>query len=102
ADIWGYLTLPQLLTSTLTHSPVLCRTKFATQQIQSLYSINKSTPRQTTMASSSLIVASPAQPRRRNQQLALPTSTTPALHVTRLVEAKTRFCQFCGERHSAW
>ncbi|CAM9802421.1 unnamed protein product, partial [Ectocarpus fasciculatus] len=49
------------------------------------------------MASSSLMVTSTAQ-QRRNESLTLPRSTTPSLYMARLVESKTRFCQFCGTR----
>lgn len=45
-------------------------------------------------------LATPTIPRTRNQPLALPTSATPALYVTRLVQGKTKFCAFYGERHS--
>ncbi|CAM9659872.1 unnamed protein product, partial [Ectocarpus fasciculatus] len=50
------------------------------------------------MASSSLTLASRTEPRTSNQPLASPLSTTPALYLTRLVDGKTKFCKFCGNR----
>ncbi|CAM9308654.1 unnamed protein product, partial [Ectocarpus fasciculatus] len=85
---------------TATHCPVLRCTHSAAEYRFSHHSRLHSTSRSTMASSSTAIVASAAAQPRTNDTLALPMSmsTTPALYVTRLVGAKTRFCPFCGNR----